>query len=83
MELQFESDMLTGYSRQAQRVSLSRETWKESVGEKIQNKQSQKFRTILSLEQQEYVLKHLCSWNLDDLFLPQSNMTSLDNKPNL
>ncbi len=68
MQISFESNMLTQYSKQAKKVSLSRETWKESVGEKIQSKQSQKFRKILSLEEQTYVISQLQAWNLDELF---------------
>ncbi len=68
MKLQFEPKMLTGYSYQAKKVSLSKETWKESVGEKIQNKQQQKFKEVLSLAEQKYLLQQLKEWNLDEFF---------------
>lgn len=68
MQLSFEPSMLTQYSNQARKVSLSRETWKESVGDRIQSKQSQKFRTLLSPEEQEYVIRQLQDWSLDELF---------------
>ena len=68
MQLLFEPSMLNQYSSQAKKVSLSRETWKESVGDKIQSKQSQKFRTLLSLSEQKYVMEKLQGWSLDELF---------------
>lgn len=68
MGISFEDRMLTDYAIQAKNVSLNREAWKQSVGEKIQNRQGYKFNRIFDLEQQNYIVERLNDWNLDDLF---------------
>lgn len=61
-------EMIDGYKTAAQRVALSREPWKQAVGQEIKNQNSTKFYTLFDQAQREYIQQRVSDVNLQSVF---------------
>lgn len=61
LNIRFEETMLESYKDAAQKVSLANEAWKRSVDRKIQEGNSEKFRSIFNQEQREHIFNQTLS----------------------
>lgn len=78
IEVDFAAQMLSQYATTARQVSLTREPWKVGVAKPIQNANSTKFYTLFSQSQQDYVLEHTSSIDLNALLPVEDFQSRLD-----